>query len=98
MDAILKYFIDEKSVTEVVAKVVAKPLLKYEDIKNEFIYWLENRSYNYPNSISVNGYNAALVAKIAPHLDAAGVYSFMVLLRDNPIKAQEYINKGFPRK
>ena len=55
MDLIIKYFIEEKSVTEVVAKVVAKPLLKYDDIKNEFLYWLENRNYDCPKPISING-------------------------------------------
>lgn len=98
MNLIIKYFIEEKSVTEVVAKVVAKPLLKYDDIKKEFLYWLENRNYDCPNPISINGYTAASVAKIAPHLDAAGIYGFMVTLRDNPIKAQEYVDNGFPRK
>ena len=98
MDLIIKYFITEKHVTEVVAKVLAKPLLKYDDINKEFIYWLENRNYDCPNPTNINGYTAASVAKIAPHLDAAGVYGFLVTLRDNPIKAQEYIDNGFPRK
>lgn len=98
MDLIIKYFIEEKSVTEVVAKVLAKPLLKYDDIKNEFLYWLENRNYDCPEPITISGYTASSVARIAPHLDAAGVYSFLVTLRDNPNKAKEYIDNGFPRK
>ena len=98
MDLIIKYFITEKHVTEVVAKVLAKPLLKYDDINKEFIYWLENRNYDCPNPTNINGYTAASVAKIAPHLDVAGVYGFLVTLRDNPIKAQEYFDNGFPRK
>jgi len=98
MDLIIKYFIEEKSVTEVVAKILAKPLLKYDDIKEEFLYWLENRNYDCPNPINISGYTAASVARIAPHLDSAGIYNFMVTLRDNPVKAKEYINNGFPRK
>ena len=98
MDLIIRYFVEEKSVTEVVAKVLARPLLKYDDINEEFLYWLENRNYDCPNPINVSGYTAASVAKIAPHLDAAGVYGFMVTLRDNPTKAKEYIDNGFSRK
>ena len=98
MDLIIQYFIKEKSVTEVVANVLSKPLLKYDDIKNEFIYWIKNRTYDCPNPVIVNGYTSASVAKMAPHLDAAGVYNFLVTLRDNPAKAQAYIDNGFPRK
>ncbi len=98
MDLIIKYFVEEKAVTEVVAKVLSKPLLKYEDIKNEFLYWLENRTFDCPNPIMINKYTASMVAELVPHLDAAGVYNFMVTLRDNPTKAQEYIDNGFPRK
>lgn len=98
MDLIIRYFVEEKSVTEVVAKVLATTLSKYDDIRNEFVFWLENRNYDYPNPININGYTAASVAKLAPHLDAAGVYGFMVTLRDNPTKAKEYIDNGFPRK
>ncbi len=98
MEKIIKYFIDEKAVSEVVAKVLAKSLLKYADIRDEFIYWLNNRDYNAPNAISIGGYSACDVHEMAPFLDAAGVYNFMVTLRDNPIKAQAYIKNGFPRK
>ncbi len=98
MNAIIKYFIDEKGVTEVVAKVLSNPLLKYEDIKNEFLYWLENRNFDCPNPVTINQYTASAIAELAPHLDAAGVYNFMVTLRDNPTKAADYINNGFPRK
>lgn len=98
MDLIVKYFIEEKAVTEVVAKVLSKPLLKYEDIKNEFLYWLENRTFDCPNPIVINKYTAAMVAELAPHLDVAGVYNFMVTLRDNPKKAQDYLDNSFQRK
>lgn len=98
MNEIIEYFIEEKTTTEVVAKILAKSLLKYDDIKNEFVYWLENRNFDCPNPIVIEGYTAASIAKIAPHLDASGIYNFMVTLRDEPSKAKEYIEKGFPRK
>lgn len=98
MERIVKYFIEEKAVTEVVAKVLSKPLLKYEDIRDEFIYWLDYRNYDAPNTVLINGYSASDVHRIAPFLDAAGIYNFMVTLREDPLKAKEYIDKGFPRK
>ncbi len=98
MDKIIQYLMCEKGVTEVVAKVLFRTLTKYKDIESEFIYWIDNRSYNAPNAIEIGGYSAKKISEIAPSLDAAGVYNFMVTLRDVPEKAQEYIKNGFPRK
>ena len=98
MDRIEQYFIEEKKTTPVVAKVLLKPLEKYEDIKSEFLYWIEHRNYDAPDAIEIGGYTAKKIQELAPMMDAAGVYNFMVTLRDNPKKAQGYINNGFPRK
>lgn len=98
MDRIEQYFIEEKKTTPVVAKVLLKPLEKYEDIKSEFLYWIKHRNYDAPDAIEIGGYTAKMIQELAPMMDAAGVYSFMVTLRDNPKKAQEYIDNGFPRK
>lgn len=98
MEKIIRYFTEEKEVTEVVAKVLAKPLCKYEDIKAEFIYWIDNRTFDAPNALLINNYSAAKIHEIAPFLDVAGIYNFMVTLRDNPEKAEGYIRNGFPRK
>lgn len=98
MEKIIHYFISEKGVTEVVAKVLSKTLTKYPDIESEFVYWIDNRNYNAPNAIEIAGFSAKKISDIAPFLDAAGVYNFMVTLRDNPKKAQDYLKNGFPRK
>lgn len=98
MDKIIHYFTSEKGVTEVVAKVLAKTLAKYQDIESEFIYWIDNRDYNAPDAVEIDGYSAKKISEIAPSLDAAGVYNFMVTLRDDPEKANGYIKNGFPRK
>lgn len=98
MDKIIKYFVEEKNVTQVVAQILSKTLVKYVDIKEEFIFWIDNRTFNVKTPIAVSGYTAMDISRIAPHLDAAGVYNFMVTLRDNPKKAQECIDKGFPTK
>ena len=98
MSKITTYFIQNKKTTPTVAMVLAKSLEKYDDIKNEFIYWIDNNSFDCNNPISVNGYTARHIHEMAPHLDGAGVYNFMVTLRDKPEKAQEYIDNGFPEK
>lgn len=98
MKKIIDYFVNEKKTTETVAKVLEKSLLKYTDIKDEFCYWIDNRTYDIPNAIEIEGYTAAKIHEIEPALDAAGVYSFMVTLRDNPNKANDYIKAQFPKK
>lgn len=98
MEKIIQYFIREKNVTAVVAKVLAKALTKYSDIEKEFIYWIDNRNFDAPDALEIGGYSAKKIHEIAPFLDAAGVYNFMVTLRDDPAKAQNYIKNGFPRK
>lgn len=98
MENVIRYFTEEKAVTDVVARVLAKSICKYPDIKEEFLYWVNHRTYDIPDPLSINGYSAARVHEIAPFLDAAGVYNFMVTLRDAPEKAEGYIRDGFPRK
>ena len=98
MEKIIEYFVKEKNTTEVVAKVLAKSLLKYPDIKNEFLYWIDHRNFDVPNSVVIDGYSAKRIREIEPSLDVAGIYNFMVTLRDNPEKAKEYIEQGFPKK
>lgn len=98
MEEIIRYFIDEKKVSKSVAQILSKTLGKYPDIQSEFVYWIENRSFDAPDAIQIDGYSAKQISEIAPFLDAAGVYNFMVTLRDNPAKAKDYIENGFPRK
>ena len=98
MDRIIEYFIKEKGVSAVVAGVLKKPLTKYADIEKEFCYWLDNRSYDAPDALVIGGYSAKQISEIAPFLDASGVYQFMVTLRDDPAKANGYIENGFPTK
>lgn len=95
---IKKYFLEEKKVTEQVAKILCRSLLKYEDIAEEFCYWIENREYMKEDNLVIDGYSATDISKLAPHLDASGVYGFMVSLRDNPVKAEEIIKNNFPNK
>ena len=98
MEEIIRYFVDEKKTTEAVAKVLAKTLMKYEDIQNEFLFWVKNKQYLTDGAIEIEGYTAQAIHELVPYLDGAGIYNFMVTLRDNPQKAHDYIKNGFPTK
>jgi len=98
MEKIVKYFIEEKGTTEAVAKILSKTIIKYEDIRDEFINWLETRDFDFESPVIIEGYTAKQIFEIEPSLDAAGIYNFMVTLREQPEKGMEYIKNGFPRK
>lgn len=94
----MDYFINEKGTTKPVAKVLTKSLTKYPDIQAEFVEWIAMRNYDFPSPLTIEGYTAKQIHEIEPSLDAAGVYNFMVTLRDDPEKARDYIKRGFPTK
>ena len=93
-----EYFVKEKGLTDIAASILIKKLEKYSDISEEFDYWLAYGKYRDDNAIEINGYSAKQISEIAPHLDAAGVYGFMVTLRDDPEKAKQIITDNFPVK
>lgn len=97
-DKIMLYLLNEKNVSEAAAKVICKTVCKYDDIKKEFETWLETRTFPEESGLRIEGYTAYDIAEREPSLDGIGVYNFMVTLRENPQKAKEYIDKGFPKK
>ena len=98
MSTIMEYLLNEKKMTEVVAARTEKKMTKYEDIRNEFEFWIKNKVYNTDNPLVVGGYTAQDIYKLAPFMDGLGVFNFMVTLREDPAKAKEYIDGGFKRK
>lgn len=92
------YLVNEKSCTEVVAERLAEKLTKYDDIKNGFLHWMKTGTYASEETLEVAGYTPAKIHEIAPVLDGAGVYNFMVTLRDDPEEAQRIIDGGFVAK
>lgn len=98
MDKIMEYLIDERDNSEVSARLILRSLSKYNDIMEEFSNWINSRIYPKQNAISVEGYTARDISQIAPFMDGAGVYSFLVTLRDEPVKAKEIMRNGFRRK
>ena len=97
-DTVIKYFKEELKLTDVVAKVSFKDLIKYDDILNEFTKCLIQKTYNLTDAIEINGYTAKRIHELNPSFSASGVYTFLQFLRDDKEKAEDIIKKGFPNK
>ena len=98
MSIIMEYLLNEKQMTEVIALRHEKKVAKHEDIREEFEFWIKNKTYNIGNPLVVGGYTALDIYNLAPFMDGLGVFNFMVTLREDPAKAKEYIDGGFKRK
>ena len=96
--SIKDYLVNEKQMTEIVATRTEKKVSKYDDIRHEFECWIKNKTYNIDSPLVVGGYSAHDIYKLAPFMDGLGVFNFLVTLREDPDKAQEYIEGGFKRK
>lgn len=97
MEQILNYLTNELHQSERIASRNAAKLCKYDDIKAEFLAWVDTKSFS-DSGLVIEGYNAKNISELAPFMNGVGVYNFMVTLRDNPELAHETIAAGFPRK
>jgi hypothetical protein len=98
MEKIINYLINERNQKPNVATKIALPLEKHHDIRVELENWLEKREYLQNNQLTIEGYTAEAISKLAPFMDGVGVYNFMVTLRERPNNAKSIIAAGFPRK
>lgn len=94
-DLIKRYIVEERGYQEIPAELLFQKIVKYDDIKDEFIKWLERRDFNFEPPLVVEGYSALAIADLAPWMDGLGVYNFLVDLRTQPKKAQAIITEGF---
>ncbi len=90
-----KYLVTELRVTGRMMLMMVDKIKKYDDIYDEFCYWIKNRSYDKNDPLVVGGYTAKQIFELNPNLDGIGVYNFMITLRENPERAKEYIKAGF---
>ena len=89
------YLLQEKHIqSEVVRKMLAKKVLKYEDIAADFAQWYERRDYR-NCEVEERGWTAQRIYNQSPQLDGIGVFNFLVTLRDSPQAAEEIISEGF---
>ena len=98
METIMKYYLEEKKVPVPVANVLSEGFKRNPDIAEEFKKWIASRTYEMNGALEICGYSAQKIHEIAPHLDASGVFSFLVTLRENPDRAKETIKNNFPEK
>lgn len=98
MEQIRHYLLTERNLTPAVAERMLLKFEKHPDIANEFALWIKTREYKSGDPITVGGYTAEDIYKLASFLDGAGVFNFMISLREQPEKAKQQIASGFPRK
>ena len=98
MDTIQNYLISVRNQKPAVAAKITQPLEKHDDIRAELEQWIERQAYPPQNPLTIEGYTAEAISKLAPFMDGVGVYNFMVTLRERPDNAKRIIAEGFPRK
>jgi len=98
MDAIIDYLINERKQKPGAAAKIAAPFEKQDDIRAELEGWILRREYPRENPLTVEGYTAEAISKLAAFMDGVGVYNFLVTLRERPDNAKRIIAEGFARK
>jgi hypothetical protein len=98
MEKVINYLINERNQKPEVAAKIALPFKKHDDIRTELEKWIEQQKYLRDNPLTIEGYTAEKISKLAPFMDGVGVYNFMVTLRERPDNAKRIIAEGFPRK
>ena len=98
MEKIINYLVNERNQKPEVAAKIALPLEKHDDIRAELENWIEWRKYPKDNPLTIEGYTAEAIFKLASFMDGVGVYNFMVTLRERPDNAKKIIAEGFIRK
>ena len=98
MEKIINHLVNVRKQKPEVAAKISLPLEKHDDIRAELEKWIEERVYTRDNPLTIEGYTAEMISKLAPFMDGVGVYNFMVTLRERPDNAKRIIAEGFPRK
>ena len=93
-----EYLTKELGIADGIMPAVVGKIQKYDDIYEEFCYWLKNRNYDKKNPLVVGGYTAKQIYQLNPKLDGIGVYNFLITLREAPERAEKYIKSGFKRR
>ena len=98
MENIINYLVNARNQKPEVAAKIAAPLEKHDDIRAELEKWIDKREYPQNNPLTIEGYTAEMISRLASFMDGVGVYNFMVTLRERPDNARRIIAEGFPRK
>jgi len=98
MEKIVNYLVKERKQKQEVALKIVASLEKHDDICAELEMWIDRREYPQAKPLTVEGYNAAIISKLAPFMDGVGVYNFLVTLRERPENGKRIIAEGFKIK
>ena len=98
MGKITDYLINVRNQKPKVAEKITLPIERHDDIRAELEKWIERQEYPQDNPLTIEGYTAEKISKLAPFMDGVGVYNFMVTLRERPENGKRMIAEGFPRK
>jgi hypothetical protein len=98
MEKIINYLVNTRKQKPAVAVKISSPFEKHDDIRVELEQWIEQQEYTQDNPLTIEGYTAEMISKLAPFMDGVGVYNFMVTLRERPDNGKRIIAEGFPRK
>jgi hypothetical protein len=94
---ITEYIVNALNNSEEYAKKAYEKLSKYEDIRNEFYYYVMNEEFPKEQAISVEGYTAENLCETT-RLNPLGAYNYLIYLREEPEEALEELKKGLPIK
>jgi hypothetical protein len=97
-EKIVNYLVNVCNQKQEVAAKIASPFEKHDDIRAELEKWIERQEYARDNPLTIEGYTAEKISKLAPLMDGVGVYNFMVTLKERPENAKRIIAEGFSRK
>lgn len=95
---IKEYLIKENSLSEKAAEILLTKIKKYDDIYDEFCYWLNEGTFKQKDALQNEGYTAQSIHNIAPQITGIGVYNIMIGLRDDKELTLKRLNEGFPVK
>jgi len=98
MEKIINYLINERNQKPEIAAKIASPFGRHDDIRAELETWLERRAYPKDNPLTIEGYTAEMISKLAPFMDGVGACNFLVTLRERPENGKRIIAEGFKRK
>lgn len=95
MEEIREYLVS----LEMPEKAIERKMAKFEqnlDLAQEFAEWSKAGAQEYSDGVSVEGYTAKKIKELVPFMNGAGVYDFLISLRENPEECLRYIAEGFP--
>lgn len=96
-DMVEEYLINEGAAQRIASRLSYK-LKRHQDLYEECCSSIQNGSYPTTDAIEIEGFSASDIHERAPFMNIAGVYGFLVSLREDPDPSKEQIKQGFPRK